>query len=494
MGDGSTPSREFLLGCGIAALAVALPCLWIASLEWFTRDDFAFLAYVQAGDSWSWRRVFLPLEERFWPFYRPLGMETYFYLGFRLFGLDAFGYFSVSLAVHFGSGALVYRIGRQLGFDARVAVVTALLAVSRHPSLGEIFYGSIFHYLISILFTLASITCFLDHVGGRGRRWQLASCLALGLALLCNEVNASTPALLVLAALGTRPLERDFTRRVMRAVGPQLVLVVLYLAFRFLLLPPLEIRPLHTPVLGPHVVRNAGIHLLYVFGGMPLLVATLGLTSALGVVLVTSSGARGQGARLGRLAALTLAWSAVAVAPFALLPFPQPRYAMMTAVPLCLFFGALLDSIWRSYGPLHPRVLEVGFVVALFAAIPFGVLTDRALDPRGRHPRRIVEAIEARRPAVPANARLVLLYGAPELAQHDDAMAFRYLAYNGMVVDAVYPETTMSLRFHDLTQRPPRGVIRAGNLYFELSPGFEVEPASRGLLERELPRGVESIR
>ena len=55
----------------------------------------------------------------------------------------------------------MYRIGRQLGFDLRVALVTALLAVSREPTLGEIFYGSVFHFVISVFFTSLSVTCFL---------------------------------------------------------------------------------------------------------------------------------------------------------------------------------------------------------------------------------------------------------------------------------------------------------------------------------------------
>ena len=52
---GSTPSRGFLVGCVLAAIAIALACAWVASLEWFSRDDFAFLARVQRVDPWSWR-------------------------------------------------------------------------------------------------------------------------------------------------------------------------------------------------------------------------------------------------------------------------------------------------------------------------------------------------------------------------------------------------------------------------------------------------------
>ena len=88
----------------------------------------------------------------------------------------------------------------------------------------------------------------------------------------------------------------------------------------------------------------------------------------------------------------------------------------------------------------------------------------------------------------------MVLYGTPELAEYDQAVAFRYLAYNGMVVDAVYPETTLSMRFHDLSRRSPRNAIRPGSFYFRLSPSLEVEQAGRVLLDLELRRGFESTR
>ncbi len=73
MGAASTASRGFRLGCAAVALGLVGACLWIASLEWFSRDDFAFLAHVR-GPDFGWRDTFLPLDSRFWHFYRPLGM------------------------------------------------------------------------------------------------------------------------------------------------------------------------------------------------------------------------------------------------------------------------------------------------------------------------------------------------------------------------------------------------------------------------------------
>jgi hypothetical protein len=51
-----------------------------------------------------------------------------------------------------------------------------------------------------------------------------------------------------------------------------------------------------------------------------------------------------------------------------------------------------------------------------------------------------------------------------------------------VLVDAVYPETTMSMRFYNLSRRLPRNVIRPRSFYFQLPPSFE------------LRRGFESTR
>ena len=41
------PSRGFWLGVALASLLIVSLSLWVASFEWFSRDDFRFLAYVQ---------------------------------------------------------------------------------------------------------------------------------------------------------------------------------------------------------------------------------------------------------------------------------------------------------------------------------------------------------------------------------------------------------------------------------------------------------------
>jgi hypothetical protein len=479
----------------LAALLVVIPCSWIASQEWFSSDDFAFLVHVQRSDAWRWSDVFLPLEQRFWPFYRPLAMEAYFWTGFRVFGLHAAGFFGVSLLVHFASGGLVYRIARQWGFSAPGAWAAALLSVSRPPSLGEIYYGSVFHYVASRFLALATLVLFQQDLRGKSRLARAGSCAALGLALLCNEVNVAIPLLLVLGAVAAEPREGVFAVavRAARRALPHFALIAAYLVFRFVLLAPSELRGIHTPSFGSHVARNAWVEIHAVFGG-PGGLALAGLAVLAVALWLRRSGRFGSdGLRALRTSGVCIGWLALAGAPFAMLPFPQLRYSMLLEPAASLLLGVWLDAGFRVAAARRPRAAELALAAVAIAAIPFGTLATRLAQPATAPVLRLLEAVESL-PGLRDDSRVVVLYGAPGLAAAEAAWKLRYLAYNGALLPAVHPESQMSLRFHDLAERPPRSVIRPGTRYLALADDQSLEPADAALLRRELPRGMEDTR
>jgi hypothetical protein len=476
----------------LVALLLVIPCGWIASQEWFSSDDFAFLVHVQSGDAWSWSEVFLPLERRFWPFYRPLAMESYFWAGFRVFGLHAAGFFAVSLLVHFASGGLLYRIARQWGFSAPGALAAALLSVSRPPTLGEIYYGSVFHYVASRFLALATLALFQRASSGRSRLARAGSCVTLALALLCNEVNVAIPLLLVFGAVAAEPREGvlPVALRAARRALPHFALVGAYLVFRFALLAPSELREIHTPSFGSHIARNAWVEMHAVFGG-PGGLALAGL-SALGVGLwLLRAGCFGSdGLRALRTSGVCVGWLALAGAPFAMLPFPQLRYSMPLEPAASLLVGVWLDAGFRLAAARRPRAAELALAAFALAALPFGMLASRLAQPASAPLLRLLEAVESQ-PGRRDDTRVVVLYGAPGLADAAAARELRYLAYNGALLPAVHPESQMSLRFHDLAERPPRAVIRPGTRYLALVDDQSLQLADAVLLRRVLSRGME---
>jgi hypothetical protein len=475
-----------LAGALLAALALSLQ---VASREWFTRDDFAFLAYVQDPERWSFRAAFLPLGERFWPFYRPLGMETFFWAGFQLFGLEAFGYFATSIALHFASGLLVLRLARRFGFAAPVALATAALAVTRPPSLLEIYWGSVFMYVAASACALLAAERFLARVGGAGVASQLLSCAALAAALLCNEIAVAVPAVLALAALAAgsaRPDARGLAR-LARALLPQAAITAAYLLFRFAALAPMESSALYTPALGAHVAGNA-LALLAATVGTGVPAFAWGVAAALALAALAAGRARASVRAAARAGGACLAWTALLVALFALLPFPQPRWAMNLEAPLCLAFGALLEAARRALPARRARAFETALAALVIGGVPWAALAARGEALQGARARQLVDAIESARIERPDAANFVLLYGAAGLADARAADELRLLLFEGGALRAVYPQSPRVLRFHDLARRAPRNAIRPDSIYLVLRPDLGVERAAAELLAREFPR------
>jgi hypothetical protein len=261
--------------------------------------------------------------------------------------------------------------------------------------------------------------------------------------------------------------------------------------FRFYWIAPAVTPEIYTPQFGVQVLLNYMRILSFVFGDASMLLAALALATALLIAVMARWDSRLHAGPL-RVAAACAAWIATVLTPFAVLPFAQPRWAMPLAAPVCLLLGALLEAFRRSYAPRRAWALEAGLLALVLASLPYGALLAHATDPVGAYPRRIVEWIDAQEPPLSPRAVLVLLYGAPGLANSAAAERFRYLSYRGGVLNAVYPETQRVMRFVDLSRRPPRNAIRADSIYLGLGPDLGVAGADARLLDRELPRRFEA--
>jgi hypothetical protein len=495
--------RFALAAAPLGMLIVGLT-LRVATREWFSEDDFIFLEQVMSRDPWSWSDIYWPLRERFWVFYRPLSMETYFWVGYRLFGLDAFGFFAVSLAFHFATGLLVWRLALAFGFAQPVAVASALFSVSRPASLTEIFYGSVFMYASVLFFGLLCVLGFLHHLRRGGAGGQLVSCLALLLAFCCNEVAVTLPAVLLLAALGATRKNPSWpwVRRIAVAVLPQAVLTGAYLVFRFLLIAPGGgpfwehfVRPnLYTHRLGAHVLPNISNLLRAASGSDAVLVLALLSCVAIGVALAREPAERRPTAWLLRMHVVALGWLVVQLPAFALLPQLQLRWAMMLVVPIALLLGAWWNALWGVWPERRRGLLEAGLLIFLIAAVPYAALQERAADPKGGPAQRLARWVAAQRPQLPRRANLVVLHGAPDLAREDEARRLDLQTREGLMLAVIAPGTQRTLRFHDVSRRAARSVLRPDSVYIELLPGIRFARAGPARLDRELHRGVRESR
>jgi hypothetical protein len=492
-----TPTRKLSVPflCGIAGLTLLLLALNLlaASGESFSRDDFAFLAYVQRPH-WSWLEVYLPLDERWWWAYRPLGMQTFFYFAYQLFGLDSFGYFCTAILLHIATAALAYRLMLRLGFGPPVAAVTALISISRYPATRDVLYGSVFHYTAATCFVLLTLITFIDYVRA-GRVWlQVASCACLVLALLCNEFPVVIAVLLFFVSLYAqkeRPFRLDSSnlRRALVHSLPQLAIAALYLVYRFRVIAEVPAHRAYVQTYGvSHITGNVGKQLFYYFGDAPTLIGA-------GVVLagVLWSIARSEeGRALARswmfpVQALCVVWAIGVLAPFAILVVTHSRFSIPLELPVSIFLGALLEVAWRIHSGKRRRHLEAGLLVLVLVSLPYATLWERHRSPVGVYGEMLAEAVRTHAPPIAEGSRIVLLYNAPGLASHAGGAKFKRYTFGGTAaLQAYFNDQALTLQLHDLWQSPVGKPCR-DCVYMQLMPKLEVRPAEERFIHFRPP-------
>ncbi len=480
-----------MLGLAGAALLLLGLLLFAAAHESFSRDDFAFLAYVQKTN-WSWSEVYFPIEERWWWAYRPLGMQTFFWFGFQLFGMNSFGYFGIAILVHFATGYLAYLLMMRLGFSSAIAMLGALLSISRYPAMRDVLYGAVFHYSAAILFSLLARIAFIDFLRSRELNRQLLSCLFYGLGLLCNEYMVVVPvALLGLAwweersAFGATSASRALWR-----IAPQGVMAAGFLGFRFFVIAPVATHRAYTQSSDPlFIAGNAIEQTFFVFGNMvTLVIAGLVIGIACLFALRSETGRERFRSWLLPLHLLCGVWILVAVTPFATLIVSHARFSRPIELPLCILFAGYLDVLWRALpDATSRRWLTAALVLLAFAALPYATIAYRYQNPLGIYGEGLAETIRRDLEKVEKHSRIVLLYNAPGLASHAGGAKFKRNVFGGTAaLQAHFNDKQLAMRLHDLWKSPvARPCERC--VFLQLMPGLEVELAEPRFIEFQTP-------
>lgn len=487
-----TPSSSIERGSGaFEALAAAIAivvfavCLVVASKQFFWGDDFAYLAKVRGllgPVAWTWREAFLPQQPGFNWAYRPLSFETFFYVGNLLFGLQPFGYLVSSLCVHFAGGVLFWILALRIGLERPVAAFAALLSVTRLPSLSDIFFVSIFSYVLCKFWMLSAVLLALLAVRREGRSLRFilvtGSAISTALALLSNEIAIVIPAVVTAALVCERRLgsERVPWWRIARHTAPHVLVAILWCIVRFKLVALVDRPDLYTPTIGLYTLQNAEFLIVSSLGStLSAAVLMLWLVAPLGFVAVRPSMRRRVGQWPVCAAGVGLVWFVSAGSIFASVAFPQLRFAILAEVPVCLWIGAGASLAWRSARTHGRALLECVALLSMVAAIPYGALWTNWRTPRGDHARALLSLV-ARNPSL-VDAKIVLLHSGPNMAPADVAAAHSYSIWNGAAFKAVYPERRLGFEIRDASLTPSE-VACSRCVFVALRPDLSLEMVS----------------
>lgn len=466
-------ATAFRLAVAALLLVALLQALAVARAEWFSRDDFAFLLRVQAP--WSWRDTFLPLERSAWWAWRPLGMDGFFRLSYRLFGLEPFGYFALQIAVHFALAPAVWALARRIGLARPAATAAGALAVLAPPGLTGLYYASVFHYVAANLLGTLTLVLFLD--GRRRGGWpaRIASWACFSAGLLCNETLLVVPGVaLLLALLGER--EGPWPSRIARALAaitPLAALAAVYLVLRFGVIELAHLPRGYRPRFEGNLLRHYWTEPVSLAGGALRLAGAL--AGMAGVWLFCALRARLHPQPLRRLLrgyALLVPWLLAAIAPFAPLPFSHARFALTLVVPGALLVGAHLDALWRLLAPRRAAALRVAFALLLLLVLPLGAMRARAAHPLSRGARSFVEGIARAYPNPAPGTLLVVVYGGEGLASRHQMETVSRLTWSGIAIRAMrFPQLGV-VRFVSLTTARENPCARC--LYVSLDRDLEI--------------------
>jgi hypothetical protein len=467
---------ERRLGAGLGALVagLALACLWVAGLQWFDGDDFRLLRDVQSSPLGRW---WSPFSVAPWPFYRPLGVHSYYWTCQRIFGPWPEGFLAVSLLAALAAALVTGSLARRLGMSPPAAGVATLAVLSVCATTGVLFDPTTFHYLGALLASALSLRLLF----GGSRLHSLASGAALATGLLCNEIAALVPVAAFALGVAREPAPGPAARR----AAPLAALVAAYLGLRFgLVATPLP--PSYSAWLGPETPWRPALYLVVALGGP---------TRTLVVLLLCLAMRRAaRGGRNDRLLAACAAWLGCALAPFVLLAVPSERFAAATSLPLALGIGAIADSLWRAYAAARPRAAALAIAALALALLPSRALLHHASAPRGVLGEQLYRIVAPRiAPGRPTT--FLALYGAPGLGDERVVQAQSASLYGrgSLYAQAIFPGRAGAPRPRIRFQRVstlrslPRSLGRC--VYLAVRPDGALELADAATA-RLLPAGL----
>jgi hypothetical protein len=186
---------KYLLAIFIIALILFFPSL----NNFYTHDDF-FLLKISKVESFKEFVNFYNLKSS--PeglgMYRPLAMQSFFMVAWKLFNLNPLGLHIISFIFFFGIVFLVYKLTVILMGNKKVGLFAAFFYATSSTHFAHLYWLSVFQELAMTLFFLLSVIFFIKFVR-KGRKINfLISFFAFLLSLLSKETAIVLPLILTI--------------------------------------------------------------------------------------------------------------------------------------------------------------------------------------------------------------------------------------------------------------------------------------------------------
>lgn len=337
-------------------------------------DDFIWLHAARTPDAGQFFRDAVGFPEATaysvpTPFWRPL-IDAYFFLSWRLFGLNPVPYHLSGVAFHAANAMLLAVLVRQVSGSRITALLTGLLWAILPAYDYAVVWISEATELVATLWYLLTLVLFVAFLrSDRGRWWLYLGALgSMLLALLAKQSSITIPVLLVLLTLVLTPPRRARdVLRIGRALAPFMVVVLVYGLFLF----RHDYRTSAASGMyeaGPHALTNVWDYLLRLT--WPFVTPGHHVDSTASAAAAVLFVAVGCVALLLRRPLLSVAflWVVVALLPYSLFPAgTESRYLYLAAAPYTLF---VVLAVRQALALVRPAPWRIVAGSAVLLAVP----------------------------------------------------------------------------------------------------------------------------
>lgn len=197
---------------------------------YFFQDDWFTLRISQTK---NWKEAllfFIPRSDVV--YYRPIGMQFYFFLTRSLFGLNPFAFHTINFFTHAINIILVYLVIYQITHNKKIALLTSFFFGTSTIHYIPFVWSSTFAFPLGFLFLLLTFFIYLKWINIRKNLLIIVLLITEILALTSNEIALILPILIT------------FHMVIFKVINKQIIvftfiLPLFYLLFRFAFLPQL---------------------------------------------------------------------------------------------------------------------------------------------------------------------------------------------------------------------------------------------------------------
>jgi hypothetical protein len=392
--------------CSITVISLVLSfILWGKLLSFPLAQDDYYLISQAAFNSLS-RQILSSLPNPDSIFFRPLGMQAYFYLTVRLFWLAAWKYRIIAILIHGINSVLVYKISQKIIKSGAVFVwLMYLISPWQFAAIG---------WIVNISYLTGTMFAFLSILSALEKRFIL-SILFFAVGMLTNELVAVVPLLMILLHFANKR----------RLTIPIFIILGLYGTVR-LRFPSASTGDYGFKI-GLNVIQNIRWLLLWTLGwpetykdqfisliniNREFLSVFSGETFIFAVTLLAILMVFLQSVKNGRLIFLGISWFIAALFPVIFFSnHISPHYAAIASIGLYLIIAEALSGLPAKLKVFFIAIWIIQFIAALKINLATHWWPRHALEAG-----RLSAIIKNKFPSLPPDKNLLLEVNNPREA------------------------------------------------------------------------------